>query len=204
MARRKKLSIILPRENVATAAVITYAKGVENGMTTNAATFPTPPVTMAALGAAITAAENAQVPESDRSSNTDAVLAQKKQDLLDLLLPLSNYVLSVANGDRFVAGLSDFELSKEETTNNPPGQFSASFLRPGPTDGTAEVRIGARAGNALFIVMLKVGDAWVMLDAFNTLQFTVEGLPSGTSTLRIYGKKGQLRSPAVEIVVKAV
>ena len=203
MGKIKKLAIIQPQERAIAATVITYAKAAHKGMTDNAARFTEPPVRMSDFLAAIEAAEAAQVPEAERSANTDAVLNNHIKTLRQMLETLASYVLFIANGDRFVAGLSGFELNKEETTSRTPGEFNAKFVGVGANPGTANVRIEERAGCALFIVQLKVGDDWVMIDAFNTLLFTVEGLPSGPSLLRIYGKKGDAKSPMLELAVRA-
>lgn len=203
MAKIKKLAIILPDSKAKASVVITYAKAVYAGMNSNAATFTDPPITMVNFKAAITAAENADVPEADRSANTDAELEKKLKTLREMLLTLSTYVLFVANGDRSIGALSGFELNKEETTKKTPGEFRAVFVRPGADAGTAIVNVEERAGNTLFIVQLWVEDKWVMIDAFNTLTFTVEELPAGSSRLRIYGKKGKTKSPAVELIVRA-
>lgn len=203
MAKRKKLTIILPVEKAAPTTVVTYAKAVHKGMSTNAATFPSPPISMEDLKKAFDAAEAAIVPEADRSDNTDKALAKLIKDLRKVLETLAAYVLFVADGDRYTAGLSGFELNKEETTNHKPGAFKAKFMQPGPNPGTAIVRIEERAGNALFIVKRKVGEDWVMIDAYNTLLFAVEGLPSGESILLLYGKKGTDLSPEVQLVVRA-
>ncbi len=203
MAKIKKLVIRLPKETAAPATVITYAKAVHSGMSTNASTFPAPPITMEDFKKAIDAAEGAVVPEADRSDNTDKALERLIGDLRRVLETLASYVLYVANNDRFKAGLSGFELNKEETTNHKPGEFKAKFMQPGPNPGTAVVRIEERAGCTFFIVKLKVEDKWVMIDAFNTLLFTIEGLPSGESTILVYGKKGTDVSPEVQLVVRA-
>lgn len=203
MPKIKKLAIILPAAKAKADTVIHYAKAVHTGMSANAATFPAPPITMVAFKEAIDMAVAAQVPEADRSDNTDALLDKRAGELRKMLDTLATYVLFVADGDRSMAALSGFELNKEEKTKHTPGEFSAKFVKPGADAGTAIVRIEERAGNTLFIVQLKVDDKWVMVDAFNTLLFTVEGLPAGQSTLRIFGKKGKTKSPAVMVVVRA-
>ncbi len=204
MAKIKKLAIILPEERTSAADVVTYGKAVLAGMGAHTELFPEPVPTLKELDDAIKALVAADVPEGDRSPNTDLVLQEKKMVVIGILEPLSRFVLLKANGDRTTAAKSGFKLNVEETVNKAPGEFSAKFVRTGPADGSATVRIEERAGCALFIVELKVEEKWVMMDAFNTLLFTVEGLPSGSSVLRIYGKKGVKKSPAVEIVVKAV
>ncbi len=203
MAKRKKLVIKLPREDTSPAIVIDYAKAVYSGMSTNAATFPAPPVSMESLKKAIDDAEAAKVPEADRSANTDLELEKQIGVIYSMMGQLSIYVLFVANNDRYIGGLSGFEFNKEETTSHTPSVFSAKFVSPGPNPGTAIVRIEERAGNAFFLVQVQIEGKWVIIDGFNELLFTVEGLPPGQSILRIYGKKGKKKSPAVEIVVRA-
>lgn len=203
MAKIKKLAIILPEERASAADVLTYAKAVSKGLTNHVDIYASPTPTVKELDDAITALENAQVSEDDRSASTDRVLEEKKQAVLAVLEPQSRYVLLVADGDRSKAAKSGFKLNAEETVKKVPGEFKAVFVRPGADAGTSIVRIEERAGCAFFLVQLKVEEKWVMIDGFNTLTFTVEGLPSGSSTLRIYGKKGTKKSPAVEIVVRA-
>lgn len=203
MGKIKKLAIIQPSERATAPTVITYAKAAHSGMSTNATTFPSPPIRMEDFKKGIDDAEAAIVPEADRSENTDKVLDKLIKDLRKMLETLATYVLFVADGDRYTASLSGFELNKEETTTHKPGEFKAKFMQPGANPGTAVVRIEERAGSAFFIVKLLVEGKWVMIDAFNTLLFTVEGLPSGESRLLVYGKKGTDTSPEVQLVVRA-
>lgn len=204
MAKIKKLTIKLPKENASVASVISYAENVENGMTDNAATFPSPTPTLALFSAAL-AALIASIPAKDEKNTVSTNLMQKlKKELIDSYLrPLADYVLLVSNGDRYTAGLSGFVLNVEDTTEHLPSVFTARFVGVGADPGTAIVEIDERAGNVLFIVELKVNDQFVMLDAYNTLKFTVEGLPSGESIIRLTGKKGTRRSPQVTLVVRA-
>jgi hypothetical protein len=204
MAKITKLNIVLPKEKTSVADVLTQARSASKGMTTHKDIYPAPEPPIGALDTAIAALVAADVPEGDRSANTDLVLQERKVAVINILEPQSRYVLLVANGDRTKAAKSGFQLNVEETVSKPPGEFKAVFVKAGPDDGTAIVKIEERAGCAIFIVQLKADDKWVMIDAFNTLQFTVEGLPSGASILRIYGKKGTKKGPAMEIVVKAV
>ncbi len=200
----KKLTIKLPREDASVSSVISYCENVETGMTANADTFPLPVPTLVLFSAAIVALK-ASVPSKDEKNtmNTKAMQKHKKDIIINFLQPWSEYVLLVANGDRYKAGLSGFVLNVAEKVEHNPGPFSAVSIGPGPDAGQAIVEVGERAGNALFIVELKVGEQWAMIDAFNTLKFTVEGLPSGESIIRITGKKGVKRSPKVTLIVRA-
>ena len=204
MAKIKKLTIKLPREDASVNYVVSYAQNVLNGMTDNAATFPSPNPTLALFSAALDALI-ASVPAKDEKNTVSTNLMQKrkKEVINNNLRPQADYVLMVANGDRYTAGLSGFVLNAEDTNEHQPSVFTARFVGVGSDPGTAIVEIDNRAGNALFIVELKVGEQFVMIDAFNTLKFTVGGLPSGESIIRITGKKGNRRSPQVMLVVRA-
>ncbi len=203
MAKRKKFTIILLEENASATSVLTLGKSVSTNMGLNATTFPTPPVALTALDTALEELEEADVPEDNRSNMTDLNLKNKKLIVLAMLSTLAGYVLMIANGNRNKASLSGFTLSAEDTVDHPPGEFELKSRKAGADEGTVEIRLNHRAGNAVFIVQLKVGDEWVIIDAFNTITFVVKGLPSGTSYLRIYGKKGDKKSPAIEVTVKA-
>lgn len=204
MAKIKKLSIKIPKEEASVSSVISYCENVKTGMTDNAATFPDADPTLLLFIAALTALK-ASVPSKDEknTTNTKAMQKHKKDIIKNFLQPWSEYVLLVANGDRYVAGLSGFVLNVENTVEKDPSAFTATFVGVGPDGGQAIVEITERAGNALFIVEKKVGEDWVMIDAFNTLKFTVEGLPSGESNIRITGKKNVKKSPKVILSVRA-
>ena len=204
MAKRSEFKIILPKSKTLVSSVISTGDSVKTNMTKNLAVFPDPVPTLDDLGTALQALKDSVPPENERSTASNNLTEKLKKEFIEnYLKPLSGYVLFVAKGDRYKAGLSGFELSKEDTVERAPGEIEAVFVGPGPSEGTAKVRILNRAGNALFKVYLKVDDKWVMLDAFNTLTFIVKNLPSGSSQLRIIGKKGDLESPPVDITVKA-
>lgn len=205
MVRRKKLFIILPTEKSPVSTVIADGESVLEGMTNHTAEFPEPPVTMVAFAAALNLLKDSVVPESEKNTTTTNLMQKRKVDFINnQLLPNSNYVLLVANGDRYIAGLSGYRLSKEEVTPVEPSEFQAVSMGVGPIVGSTIVRILERAGCIFFIVKHKVGDDYIMHNAYNTLTFTVTDLPSGTNILQIIGKKGEYTSPPVELVVRAL
>lgn len=205
MARKKKLSFILPTEKTSADKVSDQGDSLVNGLTDNDDIFETPVPSVADITTGLNLLKTANsVPENEQNHNTRELLKKRKVDFINnLLMPSSYYVLSVANEDRYIAGLVGLEMNKEDTSTHTPSVFTATFEGVGAASGTAKVRINNRAGNALFKVFLRVGDAWVLWDAFNTLKFTVKGLPSGSSTIRIIGKKGDVESPEVDLAVRA-
>ena len=168
------------------------------------AKFANPIVPLKDLEAANIALDATILPENKRSNDTDMVMEEKKLELLELLVKLSNYVLLVANGDRVIAGLSGFKLTKEEKTPDNPTTLELDKVTTGSSAGTARVSLKSRAGCAIFIVQLKNAEGeYKMFDAFNTTTFDLEGLPAGESLIRIYGKKGKKKSPMLDAVVRA-
>lgn len=201
----RKLSIILPKENASVSSVIAYGKNVKNGLTDNATTFPDPEPTLVQLGTALTELE-ASIPPADEKNTVSTNLMQKlKKDFIkNMLSPIADYVLLVANGDRFTAGLSGCKLNKEERLPVVQGPISGTYVSAGAEDGTANIRITDRGNNDFFVFSLKVGDNWVVLDAFGLVDILVKGLPSGSSIIRIVGKKSDVPGTPIELVVKAV
>lgn len=206
MAKRTKLNYLLPDEKTPANEVIAEGDNLVAGLTDNPTVFVDPTPTPAEITTDLNLLKTANsVPDNEKNTLTRDLLQKRKEDFINnMLKPAANYGLFVANGDRYIAGLLGLKLSKEETNNYTPSVFSAYFVGAGPSEGTAKVRINQRAGNALFKVYLKVNDEWKLWDAFNTLTFIVTGLPSGSSQLRIIGKKGDVESPEVDITVKAI
>lgn len=206
MARINQLSIILPNEKTSVSAVISYGNDVKSGMTAHAATFPDPLPSMEDFSTALENLTTANNVASDKKNNeTNQLLKKRKIDFINhMLKPLSIYVLYIAKGNRYTAGLSGFVLNKEETSSQPPGPFTAVFEGVGPNDGTAWVRIENRAGNLYYEIERKINDQWVIIKTSSELRFLVANLPAGTTILRITGKKGEMSSPPFELVVKAI
>lgn len=199
-----KLGIILPTKKSSAEDVLELGESVVNGLTTHVGQFPNPVVKIEDLSAAVTALDAAILPENSRSNNTNMVMEQKKGELLDLLSKEANFVLLIANGDRSIAGLSGFTLSKDEKSPNNPTTLELKKVSTGSSAGTATVSLKDRAGCAIFLVMLKNGEGdYKMFDAFNTTAFELTGLPAGESLLRIYGKKGKKKTPTLDVVVRA-
>lgn len=203
MAKISKLSIILPEKKASATDVVTYARRVKTNLTTYAETFPNPTVKLPDFEAAITTLENSIVTGKEKSDATDERTAQFQKPVMEMLYTLSVYVLMVANSDRYIAGLSGFTLNKEESEAKKTEDLAVDNSKPGKEDGTVIISLKGRAGYDLFIVERKTETGWTMLWAYRKLYFTVKGLPSGSSILRITGTKGDVPGDSIEIVVKA-
>jgi hypothetical protein len=202
---KRKLGIILPTKKSPTSEYTTTGKSVVSGIGSNPTIFANPVVPMKDLDEATKAVEAAILPELKQSRETDLILETKKAALLVILNKLANYVLLIANGDRMIAELSGFKLTKETSESQDPSALELKKTSIGANPGTAQVVLKDRAGAAFFLVMLKdIHGEFKIIDGFNTLDFIVLGLPSGESTLRIYGKKNEKVSPTLDVLVRAM
>lgn len=174
-------------------------------MTTNAALFKEPPVSIADLKAQKEKVIAANVPERDANQQTKEVLKEAKNDLLSMLTKNANYVLLVANGSRTVAGYSGYKLSKENTEPKDPTVLELDYAQATTEEGEALIALKNRAGCILFLVsVLDVDGTPVLHDAFNTITFTVKGLRSGNNVLQIYGKKNDKVTPKIKFNVRVL
>lgn len=203
MATLNQFKFVLPTKDDSPAKVLSVAKSGKTGLTANAAIFPNTPISMVDYGAKITALENSMVEKKYSSDATREVRDKHKEDLVDMIVEQAAYAFGVANGSRYTAGLSGFPLSKETSETIPQGPFTIKSILPGGLPGTAVITIGTRGGNDMFKVYLKVGEDYVMLDAFMGKTYTLTGLPSGTSNIRIIGFKGDHGDPVVNTVANA-
>lgn len=205
MARKNLFTIVIPKATAPTNAVSKYSANVQAGLSANTDKFATPSPTVAQLKTATDEMIAADVAEDLASDASRLVLKQKKKAILDLLREMSAYVIGVAKGDRYVAALSGFELSKEETSSVPTGEIIVDDVRPSANDGEAILRLADKGGYTMFILERKLpDDTWVMIGAFQLKTYTIKGLPSGASVVRITGYKGDVPGDSLDIVVKAV
>jgi hypothetical protein len=205
MAKRNAFTIMLPSERTSVIAISKYSSNVQAGLTANTDKFATPSPTVAQLKTATDEMIAADVAGDLVNDASRLVLKQKKKAVLDLLREIAAYVIGVAKGDRYVAALSGFELSKEETSSVPTGEIIVDDVRPSANDGEAVLRLADKGGYTMFILERKLpDDTWVMIGAFQLKTYTIKGLPSGASVVRITGYKGDIPGDSLDIVVKAV
>jgi hypothetical protein len=205
MAKKEQFSIIQPKPKTPVAKLSDYSKNVQSGIGGQPTYFvePSPPVKD--LKDATDAMNAANVAEDLANDATRKELANQKKKVLEILALLAAYVIGVAKGDRYIASLSGFELTKEETTPKKTGEIKILDTKPGSNDGEAILRLSDKGGYTMFIVERKTaaGD-WMIIGAFQLKTYTIKGLPSGSTVVRITGYKSDVPGNSVETVVKAV
>jgi hypothetical protein len=118
------------------------AQSIHDHMTTNAATFASPPTTMTALQTLVTSYDAKLVARASRAK-ADVIAFNDARDALELALGgLGNYVNSIAKGDPAVVDKSGFPSYPTTRTpdTNPPEAPSDLRLRYGDVSGTLVAR----------------------------------------------------------------
>lgn len=205
MAKRTKFTIKLLEFKDSVSKISNYSLNVQSGLTTYREHFAEPSPSVSELKTATDAMNTANVADDLASDTTRKELEKQKKNVLEILGKMAAYVIGVAKVDRYIASLSGFELSKEETTPQKTGEIKVLDSKPGSNDGEAILRLSDKGGYTMFIVERKAAEGnWVMMGAFQLKTYTIKGLPSGSSVIRITGYKSDVAGAAVETVVKAV
>lgn len=100
-------------------SLLVRAGEIHLAMVAASGSFPTPTPTLAALQTAISDFSIALSKAKSGSELDRAIKNDKRQELIDLLHSLGNYVLFTANGDRTVAVSSGFNIAKEPAPQPP-------------------------------------------------------------------------------------
>lgn len=107
----KTIHVSLGFAQLTDAQLADFAIGVVNGLTANAATFASPPVTPAALTTATTAFQNALAAAGGGGVAQTAAKDAAHDALLNLLRQEANYVQGVAGGDEPTILSSGFQAA---------------------------------------------------------------------------------------------
>ena len=161
--------------------VLAKGNNVHTKLTGNA-TFPTLPVTLAALAAQNTVLENAITAASDKSRQALAVVRAEKKALAGMLKQLAEYVnTTVTDGDEVKLLSSGFDLSKTPETNQPAGPITKIEAEFTNITGTIDVN-WKRARHARYyqvFISADNGQAWTLFDTVFGRKLLVEQLTSG-------------------------
>ena len=103
-----KVKAIIDFSGYAAADLAPVAQTIHDQMTTNSATFASPPVTMAALAALISTFDTKLAAKASRAT-ADVIAFNTAREALDAALPiLGNYVNGIAKGDPAIVDKSGF------------------------------------------------------------------------------------------------
>lgn len=157
------------------------------------ANFPTPTPTLVTLQTALTDFEIALAKAKSGSELEKAIKNDKRQDLIDILHALGNYVLFTANGDRTKAVSSAFTIAKQPEPLPPLTRPATLQVTEGPNSGELSIKfkrvLGARCYMVQYAEETTSGTPNWQSQTCTTSKFTLKQLQSG--------KKYQLRVAAV-------
>ena len=182
IVRRVKVSLKLFRWSV--SFLITYGFNVNVTMTGNSF-FATPPVTLTALVAALTALQSAAVKTAQTGGpGTTAAMKAAQETVINLLTALRHYVEDIANepintGNATVIILSAGMLVKSFN----PRQKQGYALLPGKLFGTVDVTAEAVQRGVhewQYSVSLGPLQVWSGLPSTTKAKTTITGLTSAT------------------------
>lgn len=124
------------------AALLVEAQAIQAALTNNN-NFPTPTPTLAVVQTAIYDYANALSAAQEGGKTNVAIKNQKKQELIDILIALGNYVAFTANGDDVKLTSSGFPLTKQREPLPPLDKPEIIKLEGGMNSGELNVTIGA-------------------------------------------------------------
>ena len=157
---------------------------VINSLTANVATYAVPNPTVAVI---TTETNTLKTNIGDaKSGNHQKVQARNEQSLkvLNLLRTESNYVNTIANGDRAIILLSGFDASNEPAPHAIPDKVIIKRIEDGKTAHSAKIFIvPADAGLLYTVQMYKITDTTktfvTVLKATNSRKLVLENLDRG-------------------------
>jgi hypothetical protein len=151
-------NIKLSLYKLAVLQLLALLNNVIDKMTANAATFPAPPITIAALKTLRDNFTAAIAAATDGGANDRAVRNNLVLEVRSALRIVADYVRSVCNGDAALLTLSGFELSKLPEPINEVGVPSNVKAEATDEQGSLLVRWSRTVGARMFRVEQASGD----------------------------------------------
>lgn len=176
------------------------AQTIHDEMSTNAATFATPPVTMAALQTLVTDYDAKLVARSTNATADVLALNDCREQIEEALRVLGNYVNGVAKGDPMIvekSGFPFYETGRPADTT-PPAAPQNLRLKQGELSGSMLARYKPERRGSTNEVQVTTGDpndeaSWQTKGLFKSGRAEMDGFtPGGVVWVRVrsVGLKG--------------
>lgn len=176
------------------------AQTIHNKLTTNAATFATPPVTMADLQTLITSYDAKLVARASRATADVIAFNEVREELMSTLGVLGGYINVVAKGDPVIiekSGCPSYDTTRP-TDTSPPAAPQNVRLRQGEVSGSFLVRYKPDRSPSTNEVQVSTGDpnleaSWQTKGLFQGGRAELPGCPPGALVwvrVRTVGLKG--------------
>ena len=191
------------------------AQTIHDDITTNAATFATPPLTMAAFQLLIDAFQTALNKKASKATADIIAFNVARNDLETALFKLGNYVNTVADGDPSIvvkSGFPSYETAPRSADTTPPAAPQNLVVRQGDLSGTLVVRYRPDRQRSINDVQTNTGDPnkesdWKPAGMFSGGKANLAGFTPGTvvwvrvRTVGLNGVMGAWSDPAKIMVV---
>lgn len=185
------------------------AHNIHGKLTTNAASFPSLPLTLVAFLAQITAYDAALVARASNASTDVLAFNEAREVLVSTLDSLGNQVNTVAKGDPILVDQSGFPFYETNHTVNtsPPAAPTDLRLKHGEVGGVVIVRYKPDRNNSTNEVQCNSGDPnleanWLQRGIFKGGRADITGCPPGAviwfrvRTVGVKGVMGAWSDPA--------
>ena len=210
-----KINAVIDFSGYSGAALAPVAQTIHDQMTTNAATFPKPLVSMSTLQALIGKFETALAAKASRATADTIAFNLARHDLEGALADNGGYVNAIAKGDPSIvsqSGSPSFDTARTSPNTAPPAAPGNGVLLQGDLSGSLVARYHADRQRSMNEVQTCVGDPtveanWKHAGMFSGGKATVSGIVPGTTvwvrvrTAGLKGVMGEWSSPAKIIVV---
>lgn len=167
--------------------LITKAGNIHLAITDNISIFPTPTPTMAILATTIGDFTLAVNKAQTGSSVDKAIKNDKRQDLIEVLHSLGNYVLFTVDGDKTKAQMSGFSIAKTPSPAPPITKPENLQVTEGGNAGELDIKfnrvIGARSYMIQYAEEVATGEPVWQSQTCTTSKFTLKQLESGKKYL---------------------
>ena len=173
---------------------------IHDKMAANAATFTTPPLTMAAFLTTVTSYDQKLIARASRATADLLAFNTARTALEDALGALGNYVNAVAKGDPGIVALSGFPscLTSRTADNSPPAAPADLRLRQGDLSGSLVARYKPGRQGSTNEVQTNIGDpnleaSWQTQGMFQGGRADLDGFTPGAMVwvrVRTVGLKG--------------
>ena len=188
---------------------------IHDEITTNAATFATPPLTMAAFQLLIDAFQTALNKKASKATADIIAFNVARNDLETALGNLGNYVNIIADGDPSIvvkSGFPSYETAPRSADTAPPAAPQNLVVRQGDLSGTLVVRYQPDRQHSINDVQINTGDPnkesdWKPAGMFSGGKANLAGFTPGTviwvrvRTVGLKGVMGAWSDPAKIMVV---